>query len=167
MNDFEWKDKGSIRDKDPIIKIVNVLIDQRIQKVEISAEDDWIEFFTDQYLFKFHTYADCCSETWIEDVEDLDNLLGEVVLDIVYRWRKEMIDDKDYLQKESCYNGKNCEMDVYNYGIITRKGECTLDFRNANHGYGYYGGILELASVIDLKSGEKLTGYDYIEKMGY
>lgn len=72
-------------------------------------------------------YGDCCSTTWVENIEAPEILIGAEVLTV------ENIDMPDL--------GSPDEYDVvayYGLKIVTNRGHCVIDYRNNSN--GYYGG---------------------------
>lgn len=109
---------------------MNRLIGKTIFSISVGPEKEWIEFIiTDGEKFHYDAFGDCCSSSWIESIEDIDNLIGETVISV----------DAKHIRRgeEGTYE---C-LEVMNYDINTSKGACTIDFRNASN--GYYGGYLE------------------------
>ncbi len=89
---------------------------------------------------KFYAEGDCCSTSWIYEVDNIESLLDEVVSNVIehptdsYDWSE----DKGAVGKTDKYDS----LQVYTYDIVTAKGVCTIDFRNDSN--GYYGGYLTL-----------------------
>ena len=74
--------------------------------------------------------GDCCSSTWIEDLDLPASLIGGVVRAV------EDIDMPDLGSPD-----EYTEIAYYGLRITTDKGVCVLDYRNASN--GYYGGSIE------------------------
>lgn len=102
------------------------LVGKKITAVYLATDGHAIKFSTDSGEIVAKTDGDCCSNTWIENVEMPDNLLGTVqsVEDLTLREEGE---DGELTQFYGCK-------------IVTEKGICTLDYRNESN--GYYGGNL-------------------------
>lgn len=108
-----------------------------IKKIEISDDQESIIFTTkDNQEIGYFTWGDCCSTSWFAHISGLKNLLDQEILSI---------DDSKYLstiekaeteikQKEEYFD---C-LAIYGYDIYTKKGICTIEFRNDSN--GYYGG---------------------------
>jgi hypothetical protein len=73
--------------------------------------------------------GDCCSETWVENIENPWAILGSPVL------KAENIDMPDLGTME----GRDV-VAYYGFKIETVKGTCTIDYRNDSN--GYYSGDL-------------------------
>jgi hypothetical protein len=72
--------------------------------------------------------GDCCSSTWIENIENAEALIGTPVLSASdISMREDQRDDDGLIQ-------------FYGFKISTAKGDCILDYRNESN--GYYGGNL-------------------------
>lgn len=74
--------------------------------------------------------ADCCSYTWVENIEAPEVLIGSPVL----------VAENLELTRES-ENTEDGLLQFYGFKIVTAKGTCTIDYRNSSN--GYYGGSLE------------------------
>lgn len=80
------------------------------------------------------TDGDCCSSSWIENVEGPEALIGSPVL------AAEAIDMPQRERDEDAYE----VITYYGFKIETAKGSCVLDYRNESN--GYYGGSLSWPS---------------------
>jgi hypothetical protein len=93
-----------------------------------------IDFYTDcTEKFQFRCMGECCPRTWIESLDGLEYLIGEKVTSIVEKVLGDILGDITV--------GEYDYVELYSIDIVTRKGTCTIDFRNSNSGYG---GWLEL-----------------------
>ena len=111
------------------------LIGKTVKEIKLGENErtqrDSITFCTNEGDLTYDAYGDCCSNSYIHEIDGRNALIGYEVLDVIAHESKEFW-DKDH-----------CDlMQVYNYDIITKVGTCTLDFRNESN--GYYGGWLEL-----------------------
>ncbi len=109
--------------------MTNILIGKTIIQIIISPDKESITFITDKGDITAQTYAECCSSTWIEDVEL--PALGFPALVI-------KVDD---LEMPQTFQPENGCIDTYGFKITTDKGEIVLDYRNESN--GYYSGHLE------------------------
>ena len=76
--------------------------------------------------------GDCCSHTWIENVENPGALIGSEVLEAV---------DLELPQERKLEDsGRDELVQYYGLRIRTTKGDCVIDYRNESN--GYYGGNL-------------------------
>lgn len=95
--------------------------DQKAVKFEINGEEPIVA----------RADGDCCSRTWIENVENPEVLVGSPILTVEnLDMPQTPRDEGDYDDVTVCYGLK----------ITTAKGTCTLDYRNESN--GYYGGDL-------------------------
>jgi hypothetical protein len=116
-------------------EMTNPLIGKTVVKVEMTTDNEALRFTCSDGTTELAVcYADCCSLTWIEYIEDAENLLGTVV-------------SVENLELKPGEHVVNDDPDNYNdfvqfYGckIYTEKGYCLIDFRNESN--GYYGGDL-------------------------
>lgn len=103
--------------------------------VEASWSEDYISLLVqidDYYLdVTLTAYGDCCSNSWIESINDFDLLVGSTINRI----------------NDECYDSDN---DDYNrilyikYTFVTDKGYVDVEFRNESN--GYYSGHLALSA---------------------
>lgn len=97
--------------------------------------------------------GDCCSETFIESISNVDCLKEKVVVEVIDRCIGEnSLYNKNRAKRDYDYNRVEVEK-VYAYELKTLQGICTIDFRNYSN--GYYGGYLtednELSKTYDKK----------------
>lgn len=105
------------------------LIGSRVFEIRMDPQHEAILFGTNKGVFRYRCDADCCSETWIESLENVDALLRGDVREVVEL-------------EEVSAPGTRQESDViYGFKINTNKGTFKLIFRNSSN--GYYGGSLE------------------------
>ncbi len=119
------------------------LIGTRVNEILLNADKTKILFKTDKGDFAFYADGDCCSYSWIQHFDGVQNLLGEVVVDL---------DDKDLSNRPDEAPDEHDVLSIYGYEFKTAKGCATLDFRNDSN--GYYGGSLEKVNsrtLADLK----------------
>lgn len=108
----------------------NPLIGKTITKVEMLQDKTALRFTCADGTVEYAScYGDCCSSTWIEHIEDPENLLGTVISveELVLgdgSWEEQ---DREYVQFYGCK-------------IYTQRGYCLIDYRNESN--GYYGGEL-------------------------
>ena len=103
----------------------------------VQPGDTEIAFNTQERAFVFDAEGDCCSTSWIYDVDGVDNLIGEEIIDVIAH------PTKDYCNDGAVGNTTDYDvLVVYTYDLVTAKGICTIDFRNDSN--GYYGGYLRL-----------------------
>lgn len=107
------------------------LVGKTIQKIKIAADDMAIMFVCDDGEHIARCDADCCSHTWIENVDI--NVLGFpcTVLEVV---------DLDLPEEEEEWDGNGEYIQFYGLKIVTDRGAIELDYRNSSN--GYYGGSL-------------------------
>lgn len=74
--------------------------------------------------------GDCCSTSWIEHFEGVENLPGQTILEV---W-------SDYGPREEDHPEHDC-LQVYFYKLRTTAGYVDIDMRNSSN--GFYGGWLE------------------------
>lgn len=135
---------------------LDILIGKTIISVVLDDNDGEITFTTADRVYVFSTDAECCSETWINSIDNVEALINNEVMFVSGR---EMEYDK---QKHGFVGKSNTErVLVYTYDIITKKGACTIDFRNDSN--GYYGGSLTLARDY-AREGKIATSVDESEK---
>lgn len=129
---------GEIKVKDEI-KFMNGLeniVGKRINGFVVSDEKTTLTFNDDEgMLYVYDADADCCSHSWIENIEDPEYLLGNLVLKVEEKEMPSEDQDGEYIQ-------------IMSYDIYTDKGICKIDFRNSSN--GFYGGSLR---IVEIKKG--------------
>ena len=91
--------------------------------------------FTDGTTATGTTFADCCSETWIDDLTVPVDAVGAEVLR--YAESEEVPQDCPSKNPPAWTD----QVQVYNSSIVTSRGEIIIDYRNSSN--GYYGGSLD------------------------
>lgn len=111
--------------------IKHILIGKIITDIQISKDRYSLIFrIKDEPPIVAECYAECCSETWIENIE-LPALGFPAVVVSVHDLDMPVPEDtSDY----------EC-LQVYGFRIVTDRGEIIIDFRNNSN--GYYGGSLD------------------------
>jgi hypothetical protein len=112
------------------------ILNQKIDSFEISDDRESITFHLGNgETAKANCYADCCSETWIESLDNEDALIGGTV-------RKVEDIEMPHLGDVPTPHHEYADCIAY-YGlrIETDKGVCVIDYRNDSN--GYYGGSLD------------------------
>lgn len=108
---------------------LSCLIGKKVLRILFNNEkNSFIIVLENSNPEKFNCEGECCSESWIEHISGLQNLIGHVVTKI----QEICIDtDKDYGEERTL---------IYRFDIFTEEGICTLEMRNFNN--GYYSGNL-------------------------
>jgi hypothetical protein len=108
---------------------INPLIGKRVIAVYLAEYKMALKFDVEgSASIVVNVDADCCSETWIENIETPENLIGTVSA-------VEDVEMPDLGEQEGHY-----VMAYYGCKIHTEKGSCLIDYRNDSN--GYYGGSL-------------------------
>jgi hypothetical protein len=102
-----------------------ILLNKKILSIHLTTDKKAIKFVTDQGEIIANAIGDCCSETWIEEIELPVFGLPATVLEV----------------KNISFNEGLEEEKYYSFEIKTDKGNITLSYRNESN--GYYGGYLE------------------------
>lgn len=108
----------------------NALIGKTINAMKIAEDKKAILFETTEGNLVARADGDCCSSTWIENIELPVNGFPAKVISV---------EDLDLPNKKT----KNEDYDViafYGCKITTDKGDIVIDYRNSSN--GYYGGNL-------------------------
>lgn len=106
----------------------NPLIGKTVAAVFVAKDKGAIRFDLGDETIIVRADGDCCSHSWIENVQGVEQLIGSPVVSV------EDIDMPDL------GNGDSECITYYGCKITTRKGFCVIDFRNESN--GYYGGWL-------------------------
>ena len=107
------------------------LLGRTVVQVLANTERDSFRFVTDEGNLDYHCFGDCCSESWVNHIADIDALIGQKVLEI------EEIDMYGLLGAEPEPTRQDSD-EVLFHRIQTPKGVCVIEFRNSSN--GYYGG---------------------------
>jgi hypothetical protein len=108
----------------------NELVGATIKSVVVSEEGTRLTFTTTDRVYRYDAFADCCSESWIESTDPLEELAGTTVLRIEQSPTQEV-------------EGTRQEVDDIDFvTFLTDKGYWKLEFRNSSN--GCYGGYMEL-----------------------
>ena len=111
----------------------HVLIGKTITDLLIADDREAMLFKTQDGDIVARCYGDCCSHTWLEDIELPALGFPAVVLSV------EDLDMPTGLPTKT----KNYEEEMKYYGckIVTDRGDIVVAYRNSSN--GYYGGSLE------------------------
>lgn len=115
----------------------HILLGKTINNIKVTADEEKLNFICEDGDHLAFTEAECCSSTWIENVElpalgfpckvlKVEELESEVIGEV---------EEYDHLQK-------------YGLKIVTDKGDIVIDYRNESN--GYYGGWLEFDKKVML-----------------
>ncbi len=106
------------------------LINKTITDITLSDDNERITFKTTEGDVIADCYAECCSHTWVENLELPALGFPCTVLS------EENLDMPDLGDMPGCEY-----VEYYGYKIETDKGSIIIDYRNDSN--GYYGGSLE------------------------
>lgn len=124
-----WVERGEL--------LMNELNGSVILTIDISYSHDVIVFETDKGIFAYRTYAECCSDTWINHFTNVKDLYHQEVDHV----EKLILDTIDASNSE--FSGRQDSERIYGIRFHMKSGRVPeLEFRNASN--GYYGGDLEL-----------------------
>jgi hypothetical protein len=87
------------------------------------------------------TYGDCCSQTWIENIENEEALIGHAITAV------EDIEMPSLGDVGTPHHPDVECVQYYGLRITTTGGICTIDYRNDSN--GYYGGDLSWSATSD------------------
>ena len=118
------------------------LLGKTVHQVLANAEKDLWRFVTDQGDVDYTCYGDCCSESWINHIADLDVLIGQKVEEV------EEIDLFSLLGAEPESTKQEVDKVMF-HRVRTDKGVCVIEFRNSSN--GYYGGSFERSAIDAVK----------------
>lgn len=110
---------------------MNLLIGKTLTAVHLADDKKAIRFDVEGgEPIVARADGDCCSSTWIENVENPEAIVGSPVLSA------EAIDMPERELKRDDFD----VVAFYGFKIATLNGECVIDYRNESN--GYYGGNL-------------------------
>lgn len=114
------------------------IVGKKIISFEVSECKTEITFVDDEGTsYIYYAEADCCSSSWIEYIDEPDNLICETVL-------KVDVNESERLEHEKDWDGDE-KLDCMGYDIYTKKGVCKIEFRNSSN--GYYSGSLKIREI--------------------
>lgn len=135
-------------------KYMERLIDREVSKVFLNDTKNRIVFYCEDFAqweetyFHFYTFGDCCSTSYIYHIDNLENIFGLVL----------SVKSSLFGEKEKTSYGNVVK--TYHVDISTKKGTCTIDFRNTSN--GCYGGEL-IWSETAICSTNAIVNCRYIE----
>lgn len=112
------------------VEVMERLVGKKILALEISEDKTVLRFITDHGECLFMCCGDCCAQCWVEQINGVSCLIGEVVNEAK---------TKEYVRQEVLDSYGDC-IDDFGYTLVTSKGYVDFDLR-ASHN-GYYGGEL-------------------------
>lgn len=112
----------------------NVLVGKTLTGIKIAEDKEAILFQATEGDLVVRVYADCCSHTWVENIE-LPALGFPAVVTAVHGLDL----PKDYYSRHPGPAEQEC-LALYGCTIATDRGEIVIDYRNESN--GYYGGNL-------------------------
>jgi hypothetical protein len=110
------------------------LVGRHVLGVQMTPGKDDVRFITTTGNLDYVCYGDCCSESWVNHVNDIDKLIDATVTQV------EEVDFYGMLGAEPEPTRQDSD-DVLFHRIHTNKGTCLIEFRNSSN--GYYGGSFE------------------------
>jgi hypothetical protein len=111
----------------------SILVGKTILEIYRSDDSERLKFVTDAGDVFFETDADCCSETWVEEILNADLLIGKRVV---------KCEDIEGALPTYPDSGRQEEDETYGWRIDSDGGTAQVIYRNASN--GFYGGSLEL-----------------------
>jgi len=124
---------------------------------KINWDGDSVSFHWKDGSARFDVFGDCCSVTWIDSFDGVEDLVGKEILHVQDLTLPEMnrtyndngdpvpvgcgCKNKDHCNPADEYNHDS--LALYGYRFDTLTSSATLDFRNDSN--GYYGGSLDYA----------------------
>ena len=116
-----------------IYEKTNTNFDKLIGKVvtDIYVDQNYLVIKTKNDKVVMAVEGDCCSHSYWVDIIGVKNLIGKKVLHITDELNGYEFDDKRGTQE--------CNS-IYNYCLVTKKGNCNFIFVNSSN--GYYGGYI-------------------------
>ena len=117
---------------------MNDLIGKKIINITLSALREFLFVETEEYIYTYYAKGDCCSDSWIEHIDNPDSIIGQIITEIV---------DSEGVPKEDEDLSKFDCLQVYKTTLKTEKTTFDIEYRNNSN--GYYGGYLMLAGMIE------------------
>jgi hypothetical protein len=111
------------------------LLEETIQYIYMDEDNQCIAFinFHGNEFFVYEAVGECCSSSWIESINNVENLIDEEIIGI--ERKGEAIRSKN--EEKSQDEDESREV-AFGYTLKTIKGYIDIEFRNESN--GYYGG---------------------------
>ena len=112
---------------------MTALVGKEIKSLRVSEDLSVIIFGYGSCKEKYIAYitvGECCSQTWFADITGVEALLGNEVIG----WRT---DDMETYNVDDG-RGRDDVDSAYGITLFTKKGACSIVYRNSSN--GYYGG---------------------------
>ena len=121
--------------------ILNPLKGHLIQAVTTNEDHTVLVFHTESGSFSFSAEGCCCSFSWIEHINSLDELIRHEVEKTEEIEVPEALTQGgvDYVPSKL---SSEWAVSVYMYKLYTAAGSCTIEMRNSSNGYYGDGGYL-------------------------
>lgn len=108
--------------------MANALIGKTIKEMKIAEDKEALLFILDDGELQAKVDGDCCSQSWIENVELPVNGFPATVL------------SAEEIPMPDLGNGDAARRQYYGYKLVTDKGDIVIDYRNDSN--GHYGGSI-------------------------
>ena len=109
---------------------LKALIGQTITKVLVGTDDNVVVFVAENNkFFEYSIGGDCCSLSWLESINNIENMLNTPILEI-----HSLSLPDDYIKKAQD-DPKYEVLEIWGYTIKTIKGHTDIEFRNDSNGY--------------------------------
>lgn len=116
------------------------LVGKTVAKLEVNAEKKVIRFtLSDGSVLFASAVGDCCSQSWFENLEGEEALIGNPVISVVDRKMPEAEDKTDGPEYGNLTQ-------FYGWTLETSRGRFDIEMRNESN--GYYGGNVIVSDVI-------------------
>ena len=126
-----------------------------IEEIYVHESGEWISFDLLNEKYLFGAGGDCCSQSYIYEINGWDALKDETIISV---------EEKELGEVDSEFSLDDC-CKAYCITFCTTKGRCDVIFRNESN--GFYGGDLWW---VDLNCTARLeTQYvkDHLNRVGY
>ena len=103
----------------------------------IYTDDDkkYLIFFTDwEKCYVYRAGGDCCSASWFESIENIENMIKEKIIGI---------------EEKNIEVERDGELKIYGYTFKTKAGYTDIEFRNESN--GFYDGSCELVKDFSIE----------------
>ena len=124
------------------------LVGKHVLGVQMNTGKDVVRFITTTGVLDYECYGDCCSESWVNHVNDIGNLIDATVTLV------EEFDFHSMLGIEPEPTRQDSD-EVLFHKVHTNKGTCLIEFRNSSN--GYYGGNFEKTECREPKALKDVT----------
>lgn len=115
--------------------VLRDLFGMTIIAVLMSECRSYLSFLHESGSESYYLKPDCCSESWFESINGLENLIDSEVMCVMSRHSDVGSDPLIKPSLVKVTSDDNKKFKLYGYTLVTHKGYCDIEFRNASNGF--------------------------------